>query len=525
MSAGDHFQLESLSWALTHVSRYGDTDIFPPPFEYEAIAHDWSTIGEYLRGVEFGQYKISPDRRVMAIKPGGGFRAAMQLDPLDQLVYTAAVYESAELIENARIPATQSVACSYRVQLTAEGAFFPPESGWKDFHARSKALAVSDSFSHVLVADISDFYNQLGQHRVQNALEMANVATVRSKNIERFLNQLTAKQSQGVPVGPFASIVLAEACLIDVDNFLQRLGIPHVRYVDDFRVFCTSRKQAIETRHQLSEYLFGVHRLSLESSKRSVQSVTRFITDELSDPEEDEQQAQVDRLNELLGAANEGLGDYGFQSAEEISEEGLLGQAEQESFIALFQQCIERRPLQLGLARYLLRKALRSRTVVLNKLVLSHMEELVPVMRDVVRYLAVTIPKKSEVGTGRLLLQFCRESDVGGLPFVKMWILELLVRRPGLWVPKEAMAYADGSLRDLGIRPAALIATVHGHIDWVRARKESWRNHEPWGRRALIWSTQILPSGEHRPFLTMVVEQGDHLDAAIAKYLLSRRKG
>jgi hypothetical protein len=32
-----------------------------------------------------------------------------------------------------------------------------------------------------------------------------------------------------------------------------------------------------------------------------------------------------------------------------------------------------------------------------------------------------------------------------------------------------------------------------------------------------------LPSGERRPFLSMVVEQGDLLDAAVAKFLLSRK--
>jgi len=53
----------------------------------------------------------------------------------------------------------------------------------------------------VLSADISDFYNQLGQHRIQNAMESASVSVERSENIESFLNRLTGKQSQGLPVG------------------------------------------------------------------------------------------------------------------------------------------------------------------------------------------------------------------------------------------------------------------------------------------------------------------------------------
>jgi len=127
--------------------------------------------------------------------------------------------------------------------LDSNGSFFPPKSGWPDFHQKSEELANSGEYSHVLVADIVDFYNQVYVHRVENALEAATVAGERAKNIERFLLLLNAKQSRGLPVGPIFSILLAEAALNDVDTFLLREGAPHIRYVDDFRVFCRSRKE------------------------------------------------------------------------------------------------------------------------------------------------------------------------------------------------------------------------------------------------------------------------------------------
>jgi hypothetical protein len=144
-------------------------------------------------------------------------------------------------------------------------------------------------------------------------------------------------------------------------------------------------------------------------------------------------------------------------------------------------------------------------------------------MRDVVRYLVTTIPKKQAGLRGQQLLQFCSTSDLGDLPFVRMWVLDLLIQRPDLCGPVQALAIAEEGRNLLGIRPSALLAAAHKQIDWVRARKETWRNHEPWDRRALIWSTSILPSGERRPFLSMVAEQGDQLDAAVAKHLLSQK--
>ena len=37
-------QQDSLDWALAHVLRFGDTDVFPVPFEYDAIEYDWANV-------------------------------------------------------------------------------------------------------------------------------------------------------------------------------------------------------------------------------------------------------------------------------------------------------------------------------------------------------------------------------------------------------------------------------------------------------------------------------------------------
>jgi hypothetical protein len=286
----------SLDWALTHVLRYGDTDIFPTPFEFDAIAHSWNSIREEVSNIDLRTHQPGPARRILVPKPGGGFRVATQLDPVDSIIYAACLYEAADLIEASRIPANRRIACSYRVEIDANGRFFSATPGWRNFHEHSAELAASEGITHVLVADIADFYNQLSVHRVGNALEEAGIEQQRARDVERLLTLLNAKQSQGLPVGPYASILLAEAALNDVDMFLLRKGVQHVRYVDDIRVFCRSRRQAIEIQHDLTEYLHTAHRLSLESYKTSVLYVDRFVREELRDPEEEEKRANYRSL-------------------------------------------------------------------------------------------------------------------------------------------------------------------------------------------------------------------------------------
>jgi hypothetical protein len=311
----DQLNPVSLDWALTHIRRYGDTDIFPVPFEFEAIAHCWLSVRPELERLDVAAHIPGASRRVLVPKPGGGFRVAVQLDPLDSIIYVALLYEAAKLIEDNRISAGLRTACSYRVQLDPNGSFFPAASGWPDFHQRSEELANSTQYSHVLVADIADFYNQVYLHRVENALELANVPTERAKNIQRFLLLLNAKQSQGLPVGPISSILLAEAALNDVDTFLLRKGAPHVRYVDDFRIFCRSRKEAIAIQHDLTEYLYTAHRLSLESYKTKVIHVSRFRAEELRDPEQEERMAKESKLQDLVAKLKEWTGYVTVQAA------------------------------------------------------------------------------------------------------------------------------------------------------------------------------------------------------------------
>ena len=49
-------QNDSLDWALAHVNRYGDTDVFPVPFEYAAIEHDWVNVKTNLTGADVLQW-------------------------------------------------------------------------------------------------------------------------------------------------------------------------------------------------------------------------------------------------------------------------------------------------------------------------------------------------------------------------------------------------------------------------------------------------------------------------------------
>ncbi len=513
-SPPDALSDSSLEWALKNVRRFGDTDIFPVPFEYQCIAADWPSLKPYLQTVSLSNWTTRALFRTLVPKHHGGFRVATQLDPLDSLIYCSIIHEAAEDIEKSRVSSER--ACSYRLAPAADGTLFSSqEGGWSDFQIHSRRLVADKSVTYVLTADLADFYSHASHHRIENALETANINRLRAGNVEALLGGLNANHhSRGIPVGPYPSIVLAEICLNDVDMFLLRKGLVHVRYVDDFRVFCRSYGEALRALHDLTEYLFTAHRLALQTNKTRIWRVANFRSHELHDPAEQEAQSKEERLAQLL---NEIEYTTGYPALVDELEAEALRQVDAETLGALFERLVQGKPIHIGTARYLLRKASTLRSRVILPQVVANLPILVPVFRDVALYLSRVLNDEAAKTFGDRIAAFFESSEHGALPFVRTWAFALIQRRPALMTGSRAMALADSSFRDLGIRPAALMARTYGYLDWARAEKEKWSGYGSWDRRAVIWASAVLPQDERGHWLEAVKGRGDYLDSAVAK--------
>jgi hypothetical protein len=422
------------------------------------------------------------------------------------------IYEDAESIESSRVDKDRHIACSYRVQLDAEGRLFPPENGWPEFHSASLELIRRPEYEYVVFVDISDFYNQVSHHRVENALELASVT--RAKTIEKFLTALTAGQSRGLPVGSSASILLAEVCLNDVDVFLLRKGYKHVRYVDDFRIFCKSYYQAVNALHDLSEYLYTAHRLSVQPLKTRIVAKAEAIG-EFTDPEAEERRSKSERIDRALEQLAEDYGPYA--DLDDLRDGIDEGEIAIESLSELFTLTLEQEHLHMGLARYLLRRAAQLRTSVICSKVFDNLDKLLPVLREVARYIRAT--RKASVRHHAKFIQLLESSPYRSIPFVQLWGFWILCECPGFASAEKALSLAEDCSKALGIRPAALVARAYRLVDWMRAHKETWANYGPWDRRAIIYSASVLPRDERNAWLDKVAASGDPLDRAIAQFV------
>jgi hypothetical protein len=470
-----------------------------------------------LRKTDLAKHELGPAIRMMVPKHTAGYRCAAQLDPFDALLFSALVYELSPCIEAFRVPADRNVACAYRLDLKPDGQFFQRKSGWAGFHEQSKIYTDQSWCKYVVSADVSDFYNQISHHRIQNALASAGISENRSEVMERFLGNMNAlHHSRGIPVGPTASILLAECALADVDNYLLRCGFRHTRYVDDFRIFCSSREEAIKALHDLSEYLFTAHRLSVQSGKSSLLTKEKFKAHELSDPEELERSKKTKRIGEIIDLL--GVGEYGEPEfdVDEVEEEAV-----RDSVGQLFDEVLARPVLPIGLARYVLRRAGAMRTRIILQKSLEACEKLRPVLRDAVGYWCKVVDKKKPEQVGEKLKWLVKESPYRSLPYVQYWVLSAFEAEPLLCEPAMAIQIAESSDPQIRDRMAALIARRHGVVDWVRSKKENWSNNSAWGQRSIVWAASVLPKNERVHWLKSICNYPVLSIAAVAMAAVS----
>jgi len=211
---------KTIEWAIEHLFRHSDTDIFPKAFEFEAIKYCQGEVVNWLSKQDICQWQTRPFRRCLVPKQKYGFRIATQLDPLDMLFFLALVLEVGEQIEKSRIPITANISFSNRFAIdVADFLFFDRNIGYSEFQEYSRKLARSSNF--VVLTDIADFYPRIYLHRLENALSaVAKALPSHAKAIIQLIKGWNHNVSYGIPIGSNPSRLLAELVIDDIDRIL-----------------------------------------------------------------------------------------------------------------------------------------------------------------------------------------------------------------------------------------------------------------------------------------------------------------
>lgn len=296
---------DELDSAFDAINHHGYSAMLPEPVEWTAVRDHWPEVRAHIQDLDLDVYVPRKAMKVFAPKSRANVRVTHLLHPQDLIIYTGLVLIAKSDIENSRIPKKSRRVFSYRVDTARSDRLYDARGAYASYLGELAKKSSKTSVKFVGTADIADFYPSIYQHRLENVIE-AVATSQRVKDVARVLvkklvSHLMDKNSYGIPVGPYASRLLAEAVLIDVDAYLHSNGVDFVRWVDDYNIFCRTEYETQSTLFELGEWLYSQHGLKFQSAKTRILPKKRFVKEVLTSPDDNlsDRDVAISLLREL----------------------------------------------------------------------------------------------------------------------------------------------------------------------------------------------------------------------------------
>jgi hypothetical protein len=513
-------QENSLDWALEHALKYGDTDVFPLPFEYEAIRHDWTNLCTWLTNQNILEWQVRPHRTLLSPKAKYGFRVITQLDPLDFLIFAATIKEIASDIEAYRVPVRQNIVFSYRFSAGIDGQIFNTNIGYEAFISQTRSLLQDNSINFVAITDIADFYSRIYHHRLENALQITTNRQSHVKAIMNLLSGWNGTETFGIPVGNAPSRLLAEITLSDVDQALLANGVCFIRFNDDYRIFAKSYAEAYRHLAFLADILFRNHGLTLQPQKTNILDRNTFTNRFLSMPEDIEFNSLRAGFNRLISELN--LADrYQTINYDDLTtpQQELVNSL---NLVELFRDevnVIDGEP-DLMLIRFILRRLGQLGDVSIVNDVLDNLNVLHPAFPDIIQYLKKlhNLSNEQRSSIGARVIDLLEDSIISELDYHRMWALELFTYSTQ-WNNKDRFFGLLGSARDtLSKRQLILAMGRASQRHWFQSQWRSLFDEPDWSRRALLAAASCMAIDARKHWYKSVQQRLDNLEIAIMRW-------
>ncbi|MGD0766075.1 MAG: RNA-directed DNA polymerase [Dehalococcoidia bacterium] len=476
-----------LDQALAFVVDHGYSYHFPVPFELEALLHSWDHVRPALASVDLLSYTARKSLQLLAPKNKYTVRPIQLLDPVDLLCLTGLALRIAPILESVRIPRSEGVVHSFRFTQKPGGGL-RLESDWDGWakHIRRRL----SRHKMVAKADIVDFFPRIYLHRLENSLNALSGVERETQAVMRLLQTWSRGTSYGVPVGPVACNILAEALLVEVDDFLRSQGLSFVRYIDDYVFFGTNEADCLRSLYLLGQRLDSTQGLSLNMAKTRLLSAEQFGS-ELAPPEDPTSALQSRIIEEVFGG-----NPYAEIDPAKLTKQqkDLISNLDSSRMLLL---ALEGDIIDPRAVKFVLNVLAGLRQPKHIEVVLQHLGRLQSVSEAVARFLNLVEFEHDvqRTDTAQKVLAYLRSG-----PFVpdyqSIWLIEPFARS-GKWDHvNELRAIARDSRSRLVRRQAALALGHVGDRSALLDLKSSLGDAQDWEWRAILFACRSLPRDE-----------------------------
>ena len=475
---------EELDCAKDAIECHGYSTMLPDPIEWQDLTDRWETIRDELRHINLEHYRPRPPILVTAAKDDKSTRVLHLLHPHDMLLYTSLTLLLKDDIEASRIPTVDKRVYSYRASPHDNRLYQTTKDLHFNYIQQLKYKVRRKKNTFVGVTDIANFYTSIPQSKLLELL-VDVASTKRNRKAARLLVSTFAKplmthDGEGIPTGPYASRLIAEVLLNDIDRHLAALDVDFVRWVDDFNFFTHSFTATQRVILELSGWLYKEHDLSLQSAKTRILEAKAYSKELLLDLED----ILSDR-GEIFSLLTTGS-DYDVENDNDVDDvDDFMDDVHaMELLEILVDALVERERVDYRIIDFTVR---RLRRINLDRIVaeeilsilIENLERLVPVIENVARLVSHLRPRDKDrrKHVARRLLRSI--DDIGAVDHYAVWILTIFVRDRRWGCVNELIDVFRRAESNAIKRYAALALDKAGHGEALQVSSDSRKGGRP----------------------------------------------
>ncbi|MGD9683730.1 MAG: RNA-directed DNA polymerase [Candidatus Obscuribacterales bacterium] len=503
---------ESYEWALSHHIYSGDSDLFPRAFEFEAIEYSWSRLLPKLQELDLTRYRWSQGQSFLVPKTEYFVRSVTRLDPMDSLILSAVIKEFGASLESTRVSESERQVFSHRFEPTDQGRLYKVEA-WAEYWAESLKRSEENGCNAILATDVTDYYNRIQHEAVEAQLRKSSAGDECTEVLMRFLR---ARDSCGVPVGPYSTHLLAEIAFNDIDRIFRSKQLNFCRYVDDMHFFCRSKEDAIRVQNEVVKTLDFQQKLNIQESKTSIMDVPEFQAEAYTVLSSFSEAPIGQELIEIISSHTDD-DRYDLVSINELSEEERNSFTKEAVELAL-NRSQEADP-SLKHMGWFLRRLSQVAIPEAIEFIVRNFRDLVPIISDVSRYLARAGVNFQSNGTnlGAQIINAFDEPIVRGNDYLQAILLNMFYESPSLNQTDEVISkFAEA--RPSVKRSIVLAAWSSNAPYWLREVSHDFEGADSWQRRAIILGISCLPESEAAAWSVQNCSTFDALEEIVFSY-------
>jgi hypothetical protein len=378
-------------------------------------------------------------------------------------VLAGIVMEMGPSIEELRIPPEERICWSHRFDPEDDGRLYSQSHTYAAFLSQTRAMLQAPGTTHIIMADIADFYPRLYLHPLENALSRTK-RPGHSACLLRMIKYWNANVSYGIPIGPKPLDILAELALDCVDRELLTQGMTFCRYVDDYRIAAKGYSDAYTKLATLANALYETHGLTLQTQKTCILTADEYEerTDALETSEFTVTRERFDQILERYGLGYDPYDPYATPELPPEAQEDL----EALDLVGKLETQIKSADLDVPFTQYVLRRLGQLRDRRALAIVQQNTERLYPVFSDVMQYvIRLQLEARSERGIARWLIGALHSSYVSHLPCHRSWILHTLHQTRGRLPSDTVLTALYERFKDEQSRREILIALGKRSMD------------------------------------------------------------